>query len=89
MCVCVLSHVCLFATPWTVTRQTPLSMELSRQEYWSGLPFPTPGNLPDPRIKLASLKSLALAGRFFTTTVTWEVMVYIGAWYELGSFSLF
>ena len=88
MCVCVLSHVCLFATPWTVTRQTPLSMEFSRQEYWSGLPFPTPGNLPDPRTKLASLKSLALAGRLFTATVTWEV-IYIGACYELGSFSLF
>ena len=89
MCVCVLSLVCLFATPWTVTCQTPLSMEFSRQEYWNGLPFPTPGNLPDPRIKLSSLKSLALTGRFVTTTVTWEVMVYIGACYELGSFSLF
>ena len=89
MCVCVLSLVCLLATPWTVTCQTPLSMEFSRQEYWNGLPFPTPGNLPDPRIKLSSLKSLALTGRFVTTTVTWEVMVYIGACYELGSFSLF
>ena len=42
-CVCVLSHVLLFATPWTVANQAPLSIEFSRQEHWSGLPFPTPG----------------------------------------------
>ena len=58
------SHVRLFATPWTVACQVPLSMEFSRQEYWSGLPFPSPGDLPDPGIKLVSL---SLAGRFFTT----------------------
>ena len=46
--VCVLSRVQLFATPWTVAHQTPLSMGFSRQEYWSGLPFPTSGDLPDP-----------------------------------------
>ena len=46
-----LSHVQLFAIPWTVARQAPLSMELSRQEYWSGLPFPSLGNLPNPGIK--------------------------------------
>ena len=46
-----LSHVRLFATPWTVARQAPLSMGFSRQEYWSGLPFPSPGNLPDPGIE--------------------------------------
>ena len=67
-CVCahthVLSHIWLFATPWTVTQQTPLSMEFSRQEYWSGLPFPTPGNLSDPGMKPISP---ALAGRFFIT----------------------
>ena len=40
-----------FATPWTVVHQPPLSMGFSRQEYWSGLPFPSPGDLPDPRIK--------------------------------------
>ena len=44
----LLSHVRLFATPWTVAYQTPLSMEFSRQEYWSGLPFPSPGDLPYP-----------------------------------------
>ena len=59
-----------FATPWTtwtLARQAPLSMEFSRQEYWSRLPFPTPGNLPDSGIKAPSLASPALAGGFFTT----------------------
>ena len=66
---CVLScfgHVCLFATPWTVARQAPLFMRLPRQEYWSGLPFLSPGDLPDPGIELESLTCPALAGRFFT-----------------------
>ena len=52
VCVCVpmraLSHVQLFVTPWTVACQAPLSMEFSRQEYWSRWPFPLPGDLPDP-----------------------------------------
>ena len=60
------SHVRLFVTPWTVARQTPLSMGFSRQEYWSGLPCPLPGDLPDPGIEPAFLKSPALAGGFFT-----------------------
>ena len=47
----LLSHVRLFATPWTVAYQAPPSMEFSRQEYWSGLPFPSPGDLPDPGIE--------------------------------------
>ena len=51
----------------TVACQAPLSMELSRQEYWSGLPFPPPGELPDPRVEPASLASRALAGGFFAT----------------------
>ena len=46
-----LSHVRLFVTPWTVAHQALLSMGFSRQEYWSGLPFPSPGNLPNPGIK--------------------------------------
>ena len=46
-----LSRVRLFATPWTVAYKAPPSMEFSRQEYWSGLPFPSPGDLPDPGIK--------------------------------------
>ena len=68
----MLRHVQPFATPWTVARQAPLSMGFSRQEYWSGLPCPPPGDLPDPGIKPESLASLALAGRFFTTSATWE-----------------
>ena len=52
------------AAPWTITHQAPLSMGFSRQEYWSGLPFPVPGGLPDPGIKTASP---ALAGGFFIT----------------------
>ena len=50
-CVKSLSCVRLFVTPWTVAYKAPLSMEFSRQEYWSGLPFPSPGDLPDPGIK--------------------------------------
>ena len=46
-----LSHVQFFATPWTVAHQAPPSMEFSRQEYWSGLPFPSPGDLPNPGIE--------------------------------------
>ena len=56
-----------FAIPWTVACQVPLCMGFSRQEYWSGLPFPTPRDLSDPGIKPTSPASLALAGRFFTT----------------------
>ena len=68
MCaVCMLSHVRLFVTPWTVARQAALSMEFSRQEYWSGVPFPPSGDLPDPRIEPVSSASPALAGSFFTT----------------------
>ena len=57
----------LFATPWTLARQAPLPMEFPRQEYWSGLPFPSPGDLSKPGIEPVSLASPALAGRFFTT----------------------
>ena len=54
-CLCPwLSCACLFATPWTVTLQAPLSMGFSRQEYWNGLQFSYPGDLPDPGIKLGS-----------------------------------
>ena len=57
------------AIPWTVVRQAPLSMGFSRQEYWNGLPFPPPGNLPNPGIKPVSLMSPALAGGFLTNSV--------------------
>ena len=73
------SCVWLFATPWTVACQAPLFIELSRQEYWSGLPFPPPGDLLDPGIKPASLLSPALADRFFTTSATWEARFQISA----------
>ena len=65
VCVCVqlLSHVRLFETPWTIACQAPLSMGFSRQETWSALPFPPPGDLPDPGIEPTSP---ALAGRCFT-----------------------
>ena len=61
VCARVVSRVQLFAIPWT--HQAPLSMEFSKEEYWSGLPFPTPGDLPNPGIEPASP---ALAGRFFS-----------------------
>ena len=60
------------ATPWTVAHQAPLSMGFSRQEYWSGLSCPPPGDFPDPGIKPASLTSPTLAGMFFTTSAPWE-----------------
>ena len=72
---CVLSHfssVQPFVTSWTVVLQAPLSMGFPRQEYWSGLPCPPPGDLPDSEIAPMSLKSSALAGGFFTTSATWE-----------------
>ena len=76
-CVCMLRHlscVLLFATLWTVSCQAPLSMGFSWQEYWSGLSCPPPGDLPDPGTEPASFKSLALAGRFFTTSTTWDAL---------------
>ena len=59
-------------TTCTVAHQAPLSMGFSRQEYWSELPFPPPGDLPNPGIELVSLVSPALAGGFFTISMTWE-----------------
>ena len=58
------SHVQLFVTLWTVAQQVPLSIGFSRQEHWNGLPFPTPGDLPNPGIEPTSLMSSALAGGF-------------------------
>ena len=66
------SCVRLFVTLRTVACQMPLSMGFSRQEYWSGLSFPLPGDLPDPGIKPTSLMSPALADGFFATSTTWE-----------------
>ena len=67
VCMYVLSGVQLFETTWTVTQQTLLSMEFSRQEYWSGLPFLPPGNISNPGIEWASLSCSASADGFFTT----------------------
>ena len=67
MCVQLLICVRLSVAPWTEACQPPLSMEFSRQEYWSGLPFPTIGDVPYPEIKPISLVPPALADRFFTT----------------------
>ena len=67
-----ISHVQFFATLETGAPQAPLSMGFSRQEHWSGLPFPAPGDLPDPGIEPMFLESPALAGGFFTTSATWE-----------------
>ena len=67
---CACSVVAIsFVIPWTVACQAPLSIGFSRQEYWSGLPYPPPGNLPDLGIEM-SLVSLALTGGFFTTVPT-------------------
>ena len=63
----VLSRVRLLATPGTVAHQAPLSVGFSRQEHWSGLPFPSPGDLPNPGIEPTSLESPASAGRFLAT----------------------
>ena len=74
VCVCVsaqpLSHLPFVVTPWTAAHQAPPSMGFPRQEYWSGLPFPPPGDFPNLRIKPVSPVSPALAGRFFTTEPT-------------------
>ena len=67
------SCIQLFATLWTVAHQAPLSMEFSRQECWSGLPWPYPGDLPHPGVEPASLMSPALAVGFLTTRTTCPV----------------
>ena len=64
------SCVQLFVNLWVLARHAPLSMGFSRQEYWSGLPCPPPGDLPHPGIKTTSLMSPALAGGFFSTSAT-------------------
>ena len=76
------SHVWLFATLWPVACQAPLSMGFSRQEYWSGLPCPPPGDLPQPQIKPEPSE---VAGRFFNPSVTWEAL----EWHIFASFCIF
>ena len=97
--MCVFSHVCSLPSSWTVDTsylpsyklhgpmdyscQAPLSTEFSRQEYWTGLPFPTPGDLPNSGFETASLASSALAGRYVTTSSTWGASVFISRFLTL------
>ena len=76
VCLCVCRHfsrVQLFATLWTVAFWAPLSMGFFGQEYWSGFPCSSPGDLPNPGIESVSLTSPALADGFFTSSATWKV----------------
>ena len=80
MCVCASSVLSIFVTPWTIALQAPLMMEFSRHEYWSGLPFPTLGDLHYPGIEPVSSVSTvspALAGRFFTTEPPGKPTAYV------------
>ena len=89
MYVCVspqsFSHIRLFATLWPVASQSPLPMGFSRQEYWSGLPFSYPGNLPDPGIEPMSPASSALAGGSFTTVSPGKPKLHIHTMTKLES----
>ena len=82
MCVQSVNCVQLSATPWTVAHQSPLSVGFPRPEYWSGLPFSPPGDLPDPGIKS---ESPALAGEFFTTEPPEKPKLRISETYLVGS----
>ena len=76
--MCVFSHLVMSNFLWPLELpdcQAPLSMEFSRQENWTGLPVPSPGDLPNTEIEPGSLASPAPAGRFFTTSATWEAHV--------------
>ena len=75
--VVVLSQIRLFVTLWTVAHQAPLSMGFSRQEYWSGLPFPSLGDLPNLGIEPVSLEAPALAGGFFTNSSNCEAILQV------------
>ena len=94
--LCVPSHCsCIWLSEnlWTTARRAPLPMGFSRQEYWSRLPCPPPGDLPDPGIEPVSLMSPVLAGGFFTTSANWEAHMlgshdcYV-SWIFSSSFSL-
>ena len=74
--ICSIAQWCpTLCSPWTVGYQAPMSTEFSKQVYWSGLPFPPQGNLPNPGIEAASFVSPALEGRFFTTCAIWKAHV--------------
>ena len=77
--LCSVSWSCLFVPGWTVAHQAPPSMGFPRQEYWSGLPFPSPGDLPNSGREPMSLASPALEDGFLTTSATWEALSRICA----------
>ena len=78
VCMCTVhAQVCDFVTPWTLAHQAPLSMVFSRQEYWSGLPCPSPGDLPNPGIKPTSLASPGIGRQILYHCTTWEASQFI------------
>ena len=77
-----LSRARLFATPWTVVCKTPLSMEFSRQEYWTVLPFPSPGGLPESRAEPTSPESPALQADSLSTEPSWWLKKCLPAIWE-------
>ena len=79
-CIQSLSRVQLFVTPWTAAHQAPLSIEFFRQDYWSGLSFPPPRDLPDPRIELTSLAASALADIFFFVVFNFLLSFFFFFW---------
>ena len=78
--VCRVPQSCLFVNPWTTAHGVPLSLGFSWQKYWSGIPFPTQGDFPNPGIELASLASPTLAAEFLTISTTGEA--HIGLWHH-------
>ena len=84
-CSSVASVLSDCGTPWTVAHQASLSMELSRQEYWSGLSYPSPWHHPDPEIEHTSLTSSELASGFLATSATWEAPNWF---YKTNTFSV-
>ena len=85
---CFVLQSCLTVTPWTVAPQAPISMGFSRQEYWSGLPFPLPGDLPDPGIELVSPVPPALQADSLPTGLLGNLFLLIFKLYSMYSFCL-
>ena len=83
--LCMLSRAWLNVTPWTVTHQASLSMEFLREEYWSELPFPSAGDLPNSGIKHVSLVSPALAGGFFTIVPPGKPFYFLFCIFQIGA----
>ena len=80
-CYCLVANLCLPETPWTVAHHAPLSMGFPRQEYWNGLPFPSPGDLPDPGIEP---RSPALQADSLPSEPRGKPIIYLGSWLKLG-----